>query len=631
MSGFDEGNVFVHDGDHSGRLGQDNSEARHSDVHDRFTRFIKGFKSSTSAYIYNDQLRQRYQLKEYFLSVSLEDLGLFDADLKEALYSSPTEVIPLLEEAARNIVRDSRIELEGDVHDIQVLFTSNADTVPIRTLKSINISKLVKIPGIVVSASRIQAKATSVTAMCKNCHATKVLPIRPGFAGIQLPKICESGGSTSAGADGDGATRSVGQGKCPPDPFVVLPDQSSFVDQQTLKLQEAPETIPTGEMPRHILLTVDRSLVCKAVPGTRVTAIGVYTIFQSSNAATAAGGKKNRETKGGASQSIRHPYMRVIGLEADGSAGGRASMHFSRREEEEFTHLARKPNLYDYIARNIAPAIFGHEDIKKAIACQLFGGSAKMLPDRMKLRGDINLLLLGDPGTAKSQLLKFVEKAAPIAVYTSGKGSSAAGLTASVVRDPSSREYYLEGGSMVLADGGVVCIDEFDKMNVNDRVAIHEAMEQQTISIAKAGITTILNSRTSVLAAANPVFGRYDDMRSAGDNIDFQATILSRFDLIFIVKDHRNEARDRTIAEHVMGIHMMGNSVREGDTSSSSARGAGVDPSDLNLQQIKRFVAFCRARCAPRLSEKGARLLQNHYVSVRKTVREKEIEGTGAP
>ncbi|MBH1945553.1 ATP-binding protein, partial [Erythrobacter sp. YJ-T3-07] len=188
------------------------------------------------------------------------------------------------------------------------------------------------------------------------------------------------------------------------------------------------------------------------------------------------------------------------------------------------------------MADSIAPSIYANRDIKKAILCLLLGGSKKILPDGMKLRGDINVLLLGDPGTAKSQLLKFVEKAAPISIYTSGKGSSAAGLTASVQRDHSTREFYLEGGAMVLADGGVVCIDEFDKMRDEDRVAIHEAMEQQTISIAKAGITTILNARTSVLAAANPIFGRYDDMKTPGENIDFQTTILSRFDMIFIVK-----------------------------------------------------------------------------------------------
>merc|ERR1712226_1554252 len=220
-----------------------------------------------------------------------------------------------------------------------------------------------------------------------------------------------------------------------------------------------------------------------------------------------------------------------------------------------FRRLASQPGVYETVAKSITPSIFGSEDIKKAIACLLFGGSRKVLPDGLTRRGDINVLLLGDPGTAKSQLLKFVERVSPVAVYTSGKGSSAAGLTASVMRDPSSRNFVVEAGAMVLADGGVVCIDEFDKMREDDRVAIHEAMEQQTISIAKAGITTTLNTRCSVLAAANSVFGRWDDTKGE-DNIDFMPTILSRFDMIFIVKDEHDETRDMTLAKHVMNVHL---------------------------------------------------------------------------
>lgn len=294
--------------------------------------------------------------------------------------------------------------------------------------------------------------------------------------------------------------------------------------------------------------------------------------------------------------------------------------------------LSRSPGLYDRLWKSIAPSISGSYtvDIKKAIACLLFGGSRKRLPDGAKLRGDINLLLLGDPSTAKSQFLKFVERVAPVGVYTSGKGSSAAGLTASVVKDARG-EFYLEGGAMILADGGVVCIDEFDKMRDQDRVAIHECMEQQTISIAKAGITTILNSRTSVLAAANPVFGTYNDSKSASENIDFLPTILSRFDMIFIVRDIRDADKDRGIAKHVLGIHV-------GFAAASKRRRAAGDQEDgqldgdLELKTMKKYIAYCRTRCAPSLNAGAAEMLRNHYVGIReehRRLKQESAQGGG--
>jgi len=261
------------------------------------------------------------------------------------------------------------------------------------------------------------------------------------------------------------------------DPYSVQTDFSDFVDHQSMKLQERPELIPNGEIPRYISLSVDRNLVARAKPGTRVQVTGIFSTFNAS--------KSSKDAKG---TSILQPYLRVIGMEIQNDD----VFHFSAEDEEELTQLARsRPSngigtIYDLIAQSIAPAIYGHEDIKRAITCLLFGGSRKFLPDGMRLRGDINVLLLGDPSVAKSQFLKFVNNVAPISVYTSGKGSSAAGLTASVIRDPASGDFHLEGGALVLGDGGVVCIDEFDKMREQDRVAIHEAMEQQTISIAKA-------------------------------------------------------------------------------------------------------------------------------------------------
>jgi DNA replication licensing factor MCM5 len=330
--------------------------------------------------------------------------------------------------------------------------------------------------------------------------------------------------------------------------------------------------------------------------------MGVFSIYNS---------QKNKGGSSGA-VAIRNPYLRAVGIQTDlvhNQAGG-MGMQFSEEEEQEFLEMSRRPDLYSLFASCIAPSIYGNADMKKAITCLLMGGSKKILPDGMRLRGDINVLLLGDPGTAKSQLLKFVEKCAPIAIYTSGKGSSAAGLTASVQRDTSTREFYLEGGAMVLADGGVVCIDEFDKMRDEDRVAIHEAMEQQTISIAKAGITTILNARTSVLAAANPIFGRYDDLKSPGENIDFQTTILSRFDLIFIVRDDHDRNRDEMMAKHVMGIHMNG----------AGAQDSANITAEIPVEKMKRYISYAKSRCAPRLSAEAAEKLSSHFVSIRRQV-----------
>ncbi len=333
--------------------------------------------------------------------------------------------------------------------------------------------------------------------------------------------------------------------------------------------------------------------------------MGVFSIYNS-----------QKNSKGSNAVAIRNPYLRAVGLQTDLShnqAGG-MGMQFTEEEEQEFLEMSRRPDLYSLFASCIAPSIYGNADIKKAITCLLMGGSKKILPDGMRLRGDINVLLLGDPGTAKSQLLKFVEKVSPIAIYTSGKGSSAAGLTASVQRDVTTREFYLEGGAMVLADGGVVCIDEFDKMRDEDRVAIHEAMEQQTISIAKAGITTILNARTSVLAAANPIFGRYDDLKSAGENIDFQTTILSRFDLIFIVRDTHDRARDETMAKHVMNIHM------GGQARDAQHNFANAETSEIPVEKMKRYISYAKSRCAPRLSPEAAEKLSSHFVSIRRQV-----------
>ena len=358
-------------------------------------------------------------------------------------------------------------------------------------------------------------------------------------------------------------------------------------------------------MPRSTLVVVERGLVDIAAPGARVSILGVLSLFERAD---------KPQNPDAAVAAIRLPYLKVVGIDFNVDGHGNKSRHFSPAEEDRFVELSRRFDIYSLLAASIAPSIQGEYtlDIKKALACQLMGGCKKTLPDGVKLRGDINVLLLGDPSTAKSQFLKFVEKVAPVGVYTSGKGSSAAGLTASVIRDKNG-EFFLEGGAMVLADGGICCIDEFDKMRETDRVAIHEAMEQQTISIAKAGITTVLNSRTSVLAAANPVYGRYDDLRSAAENIDMMSTILSRFDCIFIVRDIRDEGRDLSIAKHVMGVHMKASNTAGIVQASADPQMSSNNTADsiLDLKLLRDYVAYCRLKCSPRLNSETAAFLQS--------------------
>merc|ERR1712166_277059 len=351
--------------------------------------------------------------------------------------------------------------------------------------------------------------------------------------------------------------------------------------------------------------------VDQCTPGTRLTAIGVYTATERE------AGDKMGGSKGKGTQTVKYSYLQINGLSV--SQGNMAEMgvvNITNDEQEHFERLSKEPGIRDKIYSSIAPAICASskdviDDVKKAVACLLFGGSRKQLPDGTRMRGDINCLLLGDPGTAKSQFLKFAEKVAPIAVYTSGKGPSAAGLTAAITKDANG--FALEGGAMVLADGGVVLIDEFDKMDSKDRVAIHEAMEQQTISIAKAGITTMLNTRCSVLAAANPRFGTYDDLASTSEQMDFESTILSRFDMLFLVRDVRDPQRDYDLAKHLAGLH-------KGDVG-QEAQG------DISVSTLRKYLSFCRSQCEPRISNEASEVLANHYISIRKSMKEQKDAG----
>ncbi len=601
-----------------------------SQARSKFRDFLRNFRSAPDAnatdgrYSYRDALDQSTTPRA--LTVCFDDLIAQDAELAREVREKPNEYLPIMEEAVADVVEsftpndaltngeepdaggaliaeeEDRRRGRRDRANVQVKLTSKEIPRALRSLNSNDVGKLVYVPGIVIAAnSKVRTKAKNMVLECQKCGNTVSLQLGSGYSGANVPRQCTANMGREVGQEAN---------PCGMDPFRIVPQKSSFIDQQNMKLQENPEFVSAGEMPRSMTVLAERTMVLSVVPGTRVKIMGIYE--------TTSGGGSSKRDRGGGQVAVQHAYIRVVGIDEE-TEGARGDAHFTDAEHTEFKTFAHRPfkEVIKDLRSRIAPAIYGSDDVKAAVACLLFSGTRKKHPDGTARRGDVNVLLIGDPSTAKSQFLKFVERTAPVCVYTSGKGSSAAGLTASVIRG-SDNEFYLEGGAMVLADGGCVCIDEFDKMRDEDRVAIHEAMEQQTISIAKAGITAVLNSRTAVLAAANPPSGRYDDLKSAQENIDLQTTILSRFDMIFIVRDERLYERDMQIADHVLNIH-----AGVGDELAIVS-----DPQQEKERQfLKRYIEYARAMCRPHIGERAMQMLEDSYVKYREEVRERKRAG----
>eukprot|EP00164_Ancoracysta_twista_P008827 GFYU01012862.1.p1 GENE.GFYU01012862.1~~GFYU01012862.1.p1 ORF type:complete len:727 (-),score=252.45 GFYU01012862.1:299-2479(-) len=578
MAGWDRQQTYYSD---LGLAAESNAAENNSAHKKQFREFIRNYRDGPD-FIYRNQIVQNYNLRRFYIEVELGHLQGYSQTLCQRIRRSPVETIPLFEEAAKDAI-SMFLGLDiSEVHPIQVQIRSGANPIDIRRLNSEMVSRLVQIPGIIISASKPEAKATTLHLECKTCQDSKIVTVSSGLGGAKIPRMCQK-----QTTDAETATN------CGMDPYQIVPDKGKYIDQQTMKLQEAPETVPTGELPRSVLLACNRYLVGRVVPGTRVTVHGIYTLTHKSN---------KRQTEG--SIAIQTPYIQLVGIEVEEDGQGRVKRTFTPEEEAEFLKLSRSNDVFERLSKNIAPSIFGSADMKKALACLLFGGSRKMLPDGMRLRGDINVLLLGDPSTAKSQMLKFIEKVAPVCVYTSGKGSSAAGLTASVVREKGSGEFHLEGGAMVLADGGIVCIDEFDKMSDSTRSILHEAMEQQTVSIAKAGIICSLNARTSILAAANPIESRYNPRLSVVANIQLPPTLLSRFDLIYLVLDKPNEVDDRRLAKHLVSLY--------------HEDYAQKNTSSISIETLTDYISYARMAIHPQITEEAGRRLTEGYVEMRR-------------
>ena len=410
-------------------------------------------------------------------------------------------------------------------YEIHILPLSAALPLPMRAIKGDCVGSLVSVCGIVTRVTDVSPLVKVVTYICTTCGWETYQQVDDRqFTPL---KQCPSTSCASLNYKGHLTQQTRG---------------SKFVRYQSVKLQERPAEVPVGHIPRSINMRLYGELCRTVKPGDEVTVSGIFLPTPYVG---------YRAIRAGLTADVYIEVTHLIPAKQQYN-----DLDLSEEMVAEIERRAAERDIYGQLAASIAPEIYGHEDVKKALLLLLISGVTRTMEDGVKIRGDINVLLMGDPGVAKSQLLKHIAHIAPRGVYTTGKGSSGVGLTAAVIRDAVSGDMSLEGGSLVLADKGVCCIDEFDKMEEGDRTAIHEVMEQQTVSIAKAGITTTLNARTAVLAAANPVYGRWDKRKSHEANLGLPTSLLSRFDLSFIILDRAVEANDLKLAQHVTHVHM---------------------------------------------------------------------------
>ncbi|USW50197.1 Putative mini-chromosome maintenance protein [Septoria linicola] len=573
------------------------------------------------------------------LTVSIDEIRQHSREIADGLLNQPFDWSQAFDRALFNIVQTLRNRATQQVDEEAMYYCAYVGSFgeyacnP-RTLSSHYLNHMVSLEGIVTKCSLVRPK------VIKSVHWNEKKSTFHFREYRDQTMTANGAASTSVYPTEDGEGN----------PLVTEYGYCTYRDHQTISIQEMPERAPAGQLPRGVDVIMDDDMVDRVKPGDRIQLVGIYRSLGNRNAGQ------------GSSTFKTLILANNVILLSSKSGGGIAQQVITDGDIRNINKISKGRKVFDLLSQSLAPSIYGHDYIKKAILLMLLGGMEKNLDNGTHLRGDINILMVGDPSTAKSQLLRFVLNTAPLAIATTGRGSSGVGLTAAVTSDKETGERRLEAGAMVLGDRGVVCIDEFDKMSDVDRVAIHEVMEQQTVTIAKAGIHTSLNARCSVIAAANPIYGQYDTHKDPHKNIALPDSLLSRFDLLFVVTDDIEDVRDRQVSEHVLRMHRYrqpgteeGAPVREqqtqtlgvgleeeGDATNKTTqpyekfdamvhsgvtitrgRGASQRREVLSIPFIKKYIQYAKSRVKPILTKGAA----DHIVAAYSALRNDEMEG----
>ena len=500
------------------------------------------------------------------LYIDYKELERFDYELADFLIKKPDKFI----EEAERVIKETRFEGQKAKIHVRIKNLRGAEKQLIENIKSKEIGQLIAFKGTLSRRGEVLYKTEIASYKCKLCGEEYKYPVTRNFV---PPKKCESCGKLA---------------------LVPLEEKSTYMDIQRAEVQELVERVKGSTNPAKIEILLTDDLVNTVSPGENVYVTGILRIREPLS---------TRQKK----EMIYTKYIEVSSIES--TKKDFEEIDISKEDEKKILDLAKSPNIIDRIVESIAPNIFGYRDVKYAIALQLFGGTkGKILRGRAKARDDIHVLLIGDPGIAKTRFLQSAVKIAPKSIYVSGKTVSGVGLTASAERDElSDGGWTLKAGALVLASGGMVAIDEFDKIDDADRASLHEVMESQTVSVAKAGIVSKLKAKTAIIAAANPKYGRFDQKKPVAEQFNIPPSLLSRFDLIFPIFDVLDEEKDERLAEHILTLHM------ESEEEKEMKMQEVIDP-----ELLRKYIAYARKNIRPRLTRPAAERIKKFYLDLRK-------------